>query len=58
MGSGKGRKYSINFPMREGIDDESYASVFRPVRGDKMCGIHDLVWVIMWFIGVFMEHRV
>ncbi|TIA89026.1 hypothetical protein E3P99_02250 [Wallemia hederae] len=26
----KGKSYSINFPLRDGIDDESYQSVFKP----------------------------
>jgi len=30
-GAGKGKNYSINFPLQEGIDDKSYQSVFRPV---------------------------
>ncbi|KAI5169910.1 histone deacetylase 1/2 [Pancytospora epiphaga] len=31
IGLSKGRGYSINVPLKDGIDDESYASVFRPV---------------------------
>ncbi|KAJ1672890.1 histone deacetylase, partial [Spiromyces aspiralis] len=31
IGEGKGKYYAINFPLRDGIDDESYASVFEPV---------------------------
>jgi len=30
-GSGKGKKYSINFPLNDGIDDKSYMAVFKPV---------------------------
>lgn len=30
-GSESGRNYSINVPLKEGIDDNSYASVFKPV---------------------------
>lgn len=30
-GIGKGKGYSCNFPLREGITDESYRSVFEPV---------------------------
>jgi len=30
-GSQKGKNYSVNFPLNDGIDDKSYASVFRPV---------------------------
>ncbi|CAG8501611.1 8256_t:CDS:10 [Funneliformis mosseae] len=31
MGIGKGRYYSVNFPLREGVDDATYKSVFEPV---------------------------
>lgn len=31
IGVGKGRCYSANFPLRDGIDDDSYQSVFVPV---------------------------
>ncbi|KAG4303432.1 hypothetical protein PCK1_000396 [Pneumocystis canis] len=31
IGVGKGKYYSVNFPLRDGIDDESYAFVFEPV---------------------------
>ncbi|KAG2183050.1 hypothetical protein INT44_006031, partial [Umbelopsis vinacea] len=31
IGVGKGKYYSVNFPLRDGIDDESYKSVFEPV---------------------------
>ncbi|CEQ39302.1 SPOSA6832_00829, partial [Sporobolomyces salmonicolor] len=30
-GKGKGKGYAVNFPFKDGIDDESYQSVFRPV---------------------------
>ena len=30
-GSGPGRYYSVNVPLKEGIDDESYQSIFCPV---------------------------
>lgn len=30
-GLGKGKYYAVNVPLRDGIDDESYKSVFRPV---------------------------
>uniref|UniRef100_A0A7S1GG65 Histone deacetylase n=1 Tax=Bicosoecida sp. CB-2014 TaxID=1486930 RepID=A0A7S1GG65_9STRA len=32
-GYGKGKNCSINFPLNDGIDDESYVSIFRPVIG-------------------------
>ena len=31
VGAGKGKYYAVNFPLKDGIDDESYQSVFKPV---------------------------
>ena len=31
IGIGKGKYYSLNFPLRDGINDENYKSVFEPV---------------------------
>ena len=31
IGIGKGKYYSVNFPLRDGIDDVSYESIFEPV---------------------------
>jgi histone deacetylase 1/2 len=30
-GAEKGKHYAVNFPMNDGIDDKTYASVFKPV---------------------------
>lgn len=30
-GKGEGKGYAVNFPLKDGIDDESYKGVFRPV---------------------------
>ena len=30
-GIARGKHYAVNVPMREGMDDESYASIFEPV---------------------------
>ncbi|TNY24007.1 histone deacetylase [Rhodotorula diobovata] len=30
-GKGRGKGYAVNYPLKDGIDDESYRSVFRPV---------------------------
>ncbi len=30
IGVGKGKHYAVNFPLRDGITDETYASVFEP----------------------------
>lgn len=31
IGVGQGKNYSVNFPLRDGIDDSSYKSIFEPV---------------------------
>ena len=31
VGYGQGQNYSVNVPLREGMDDESYALVYEPV---------------------------
>jgi len=31
VGAGKGRYYAVNFPLRDGIDDETYEKIFVPV---------------------------
>ncbi|CAJ0876693.1 7480_t:CDS:10 [Entrophospora sp. SA101] len=31
VGIGKGKYYAVNFPLREGVDDETYKFVFEPV---------------------------
>lgn len=31
IGAGKGKYYAVNFPLRDGIDDDSYESIFMPI---------------------------
>lgn len=31
IGAGPGKYYALNFPLRDGIDDESYQNIFRPI---------------------------
>ena len=35
-GYGDGKNYAINFPLHDGMDDESFSSVFRPIIGKVM----------------------
>ncbi len=35
-GHGEGKNYAINFPLHDGMDDEAYRTVFRPVIGKVM----------------------
>nr|XP_020467150.1 histone deacetylase 2 isoform X1 [Monopterus albus] len=36
IGAGKGKYYAVNFPLRDGIDDESYEQIFKPVMARVM----------------------
>uniref|UniRef100_A0A3Q2X5J1 Histone deacetylase 2 n=1 Tax=Haplochromis burtoni TaxID=8153 RepID=A0A3Q2X5J1_HAPBU len=36
IGAGKGKYYAVNFPLRDGIDDESYEQIFKPVMAKVM----------------------
>lgn len=36
IGAGKGKHYSVNFPLRDGIDDEVYDTIFQPVMSKVM----------------------
>ncbi|KAL9644577.1 hypothetical protein ABK040_015316 [Willaertia magna] len=33
IGAGAGKYYALNFPLKDGIDDESYLSIFKPIIG-------------------------
>lgn len=36
IGAGRGKYYSVNFPLRDGIDDDCYETIFRPVISKVM----------------------
>ena len=36
IGAGRGKYYSLNFPLRDGIDDASYEGIFVPVMSRVM----------------------
>jgi len=36
IGAGRGKYYAVNFPLRDGIDDESYEQIFQPVLAKVM----------------------
>lgn len=36
IGAGRGKYYSVNIPLREGIDDETYVRIFKPVIAKVM----------------------
>lgn len=31
IGIGQGKNYAVNVPLKDGIDDETYRSIFKPV---------------------------
>ena len=35
-GYGDGKNYAINFPLHDGMDDDSFKTIFRPVIGKVM----------------------
>lgn len=36
VGNAKGKNYSVNFPLQDGVDDESYKYIFEKVIGKVM----------------------
>ncbi|CAI4220823.1 unnamed protein product [Auanema sp. JU1783] len=36
IGAGKGKNYAVNIPLREGITDEAYQSIFKPIMTKVM----------------------
>ena len=36
VGVGRGKYYALNFPLRDGIDDDTYENIFVPVMGKVM----------------------
>ncbi|KAK4336834.1 hypothetical protein RND71_043654 [Anisodus tanguticus] len=36
IGAGKGKNYAVNFPLRDGIDDEAYENIFQPLISKVM----------------------
>lgn len=36
IGAGKGKFYAVNFPLRDGIDDDAYESIFKPLMSKVM----------------------
>lgn len=42
MGIGKGKYYALNFPLRDGITNENYKSIFEPVSSE-LCVCSDML---------------
>lgn len=50
IGAGKGKYYAVNYPLRDGIDDESYEAIFKPVSAHAaMLLFVDLNIVLNWY---------
>ena len=43
IGAGKGKYYAVNYPLRDGIDDESYEAIFKPVSAQVTSGYSEKV---------------
>lgn len=41
-GYGQGLHYSVNFPLKDGINDESYRDVFEPIMSKVMVGREEI----------------
>lgn len=49
IGAGKGKYYAVNFPLRDGIDDESYEQgIFQPVSNDNYDNRHFKINFFHW----------
>lgn len=46
-GKGAGKGYAVNFPLKDGIDDQSYAGVFRPVCAPRLKVGKGLDWELI-----------
>ncbi|CAG09908.1 unnamed protein product, partial [Tetraodon nigroviridis] len=43
IGAGKGKYYAVNYPLRDGIDDESYEAIFKPARARLLLSVTEVV---------------
>jgi histone deacetylase 1/2 len=69
VGYGKGKGYAVNFPLHDGMDDDSFVSIFRPVIAKiferfapeavvLQCGADSLAGMCDWlplFLSVFQS---
>lgn len=46
VGAGRGRHYAVNFPLRDGIDDETYERIFVPIMEKIMASYQPNVIVL------------
>lgn len=46
IGAEKGRYYAVNFPLRDGIDDDTYERIFQPVMEKIICAYQPSVIVL------------
>lgn len=46
VGAEKGRYYAVNFPLRDGIDDDTYERIFAPVMEKVICAYQPSVIVL------------
>ena len=46
IGAGSGKYYSINVPLKDGIDDEGYLALFKPVM-EKVIGVYQPTAIVL-----------
>ena len=52
IGAGKGKYYAVNFPLRDGIDDESYQNIFVPVISKVLVNL--FAWLCTIWLATFI----
>lgn len=58
IGAGKGKYYAVNYPLRDGIDDESYEAIFKPVSEDcsaQGSSVDPLLFLGPFFGGILLS---
>lgn len=55
IGAGKGKYYAVNFPLRDGIDDESYEQIFKPVSMIKKKPVPLQILILLTFFIQFRK---
>jgi histone deacetylase 1/2 len=46
IGAEQGRYYAVNFPLRDGIDDDTYEKIFQPVM-EKIIGSYQPAVIVL-----------
>lgn len=57
IGAGKGKYYAVNIPLRDGMDDESYESIFVPIISKVRKYFILLPFAIKCYVG-YLSYRI